>query len=148
MATLTLQWWHWLVIGLALCVCELAIPAFVLIWLGLAALLLGLLTWLLPLSLTAQLLIWAILSTILVFLWLRVFRPQDKTTRVGTSDEAVGEVGLLVRDVMPFQRGQVLFQRPLMGADRWECVSEVQLAAGSRVRVVAVEGHVLKVGPA
>lgn len=147
MMTVTLQWWHWLVIGLALCVCELAIPAFVLIWLGLAAIVLGLLMVVLPLTLTAQLLIWVILSTLLVFLWLHVFRAQDKTTKVGTSDAAIGEVGLLVREVKPYQRGEVMFQRPLMGTDRWACTSDVPLAAGSRVRVIAVEGNTLTVGP-
>lgn len=142
---MNMQWWHWIVIGFALCLCELVVPAFVLIWLGLAALLLALLLLILPLSLTAQLLVWAILSTALVFLWLHVFRSKDKSTRVGTSDAALGEVGLLVRDVMPFQPGEILFQRPLMGSDRWTCISDVRLSGGSRARVVGVEGHTLKV---
>ena len=142
---MNMQWWHWIVIGFALCICELFVPAFVLLWLGIAALLLGVLLLLFPLSLTAQLLTWAVLSTLLVFLWLRVFRSKDKTTRVGTSDAALGEMGLLVRDVMPFQPGEILFQRPLMGSDRWVCVSDVKLSGGSRARVISVEGHSLKV---
>ncbi|GAB2881254.1 hypothetical protein GCM10027046_06890 [Uliginosibacterium flavum] len=142
---MNMQWWHWIVIGFALCICELFVPAFVLVWLGLAALVLGLLLLLFPLSLTAQLLTWAVLSSALVVLWLRVFRSKDKSTRVGTSDEALGEVGLLVRDVMPFQSGEILFQRPLMGSDRWACVSDVKLSGGSRARVIGVEGHSLKV---
>ncbi len=32
-------WWHWAVAGLVLILTELAIPAFVLIWFGLGALL-------------------------------------------------------------------------------------------------------------
>ena len=142
---MNIQWWHWLVIGFALCISELAVPAFVLIWLGLAALLLGLLLLVLPLSLTAQLLVWAVLSTLLVFLWLRVFRSKDRTTRAGTSDSAVGEVGILVSTVEPYQRGEVMFQRPLMGSDRWACTSDQKLVANTRVRVLAVEGNTLKV---
>lgn len=140
-----MEWWHWLVIGLTLCVLELAVPAFVLIWLGLAAIVLALLVWILPLSLTAQLLLWAVLSIVMVFLWMRYFRNQHAGTKVGTSDSALGEVGLLVRDVMPYQPGEVMFQRPLLGSDRWSCVSSEKLAAGSRVRVIRVEGQTVVV---
>ncbi|MBS1210418.1 MAG: hypothetical protein H6R19_2816 [Proteobacteria bacterium] len=143
-----MQWWHWLIVGFVLCISELAVPAFVLIWLGLAALILGGLLLIFPLSLTTQLLIWAILSTALVFVWLRVFRSKDQTIRIGTSNAALGEIGLLVRDVMPFQSGEVLFQRPLMGSDRWNCIAETKLNAGCRVRVVGVEGNMLKVSEA
>lgn len=140
-----MEWWHWLVTGLALCASELVVPAFVLVWLGLAALVLALVTAVLSITLTSQLLLWAILSGAMVLLWLRVFRPSDMTTRSGTPASIIGEVGLLVRDVRPFQPGQVLFQRPLMGADRWECVADKDMPAGSRVRVLAVEGNTLKV---
>lgn len=143
-----MQWWHWLVIGLFLCISELVLPAFVLIWLGLSALLLVLLLLAVPLSLTAQLLAWTVLSTALVFLWLRVFRNKNESMRIGTSDAAVGEIGLLVRDVMPFAPGEIIFQRPLMGSDRWVCVADAKLSAGSRARVVRVEGNALKVEPA
>lgn len=140
-----MEWWHWLVLGVALCATELAVPAFVLIWIGLSALALALLTFLVDMSLTNQLLLWALLSSALVVLWLRVFKPTDRNTRAGTSQSIVGEVGLLVRGVKPYQQGQVLFQRPLLGADRWDCVSETAVAAGSRVRVVSVEGSTLKI---
>lgn len=138
-------WWHWLVIGFVLCLLELAVPAFVLIWLGIAALVLGVLTAVLPMSLAAELLLWAALSVIMVFVWMRVFKGRGAGTRAGTSDSAVGEVGLLTSDVMPYQPGEVMFQRPLLGADRWHCVSAQKLRAGSRVRVVKVEGNTVVV---
>lgn len=140
-----MQWWHWLIIGFALCLLELAIPAFVLIWLGIAALVLGLLAAVVPMPLAGQLLVWAALSVILVFVWMRVFKTKGDRTRVGTSESALGEVGLLVSDVMPYQPGQVLFQRPLLGTDRWECVSAQKLKAGERVKVLKVEGHTVVV---
>lgn len=140
-----MQWWHWLIIGFALCLLELAIPAFVLIWLGIAALVLGLLAAVVPMPLAGQLLVWAALSVIMVFVWMRVFKTKVSRTRVGTSESALGEVGLLVSDVMPYQPGQVLFQRPLLGTDRWECVSAQKLRAGERVKVLRVEGHTVVV---
>lgn len=136
-----MQWWHWLIIGFVLCLLELAVPAFVLVWLGIAALFLGGVAAAFPLSLAAQLLLWAVLSVVMVFAWMRIFGGQRSATRAGTSESGIGEIGLLTGDVMPFQRGEVLFQRPFLGSDRWNCVSSQKLKAGSRVRVVKVEGN-------
>ena len=36
------EWWHWIVLGIALVIAELAVPAFFVIWFGLGALLVGL----------------------------------------------------------------------------------------------------------
>ena len=141
-----MQWWHWLVIGFVLCIAELAMPAFVLIWFGVGALLLGGLTWLLPLSVAVQIAVWAILSAAMLGVYLRYFRDRRQTTRAGASDAAIGEIGILVRGVQPFgPAGEVLFQRPLLGSDRWPCSADVALPANARVRVVAVEGNVVRV---
>ena len=68
---------------------------------------------------------------------------------VGTSAAALaGEVGLLVSDISQDSRGQVRFQKPILGADVWECYSETRIKAGERVRIVAVEGSYIRVEPA
>jgi membrane protein implicated in regulation of membrane protease activity len=141
------QWWHWIVGGIALVLAELAMPAFYIIWFGLGALLVGLLLLLAPgLPLTAQLLCWIVASLAMTLLWFRVFRQGRQTTQSGTADgEAIGEIGLLVGAIEPFQKGRVRFQRPLLGADEWVCLADSAIAAGERVRVVAVEGSYLKV---
>ncbi|HEY6897241.1 MAG TPA: NfeD family protein, partial [Rhodocyclaceae bacterium] len=57
------EWWHWAVAGLALMLAELAVPAFVLVWFGLGALLVGLALAIIPtLGTTAQLSLWLIAS--------------------------------------------------------------------------------------
>lgn len=141
------QWWHWIVGGLALVLAELAVPAFYVIWFGLGALLVGLLLLLAPgLPVTAQLLCWIVASLAMTVLWFRVFRKAQQATRSGTADgEAIGEIGLLVGAIEAFQKGRVRFQRPLLGADEWVCLADSAIAAGERVRVVAVEGSYLKV---
>ncbi|MCG2576095.1 NfeD family protein [Dechloromonas sp. XY25] len=142
-----LEWWAWIVIGIVLIVAELAIPSFFTIWFGLGALLVGLLMLALPdLSVTAQLAIWTAASLAMVALWFRVFKPGFHKTRVGTAaGEAIGEIGLLVSAVAPFQRGKVRFQRPVLGSDEWVCVADGAIAAGERVKVVSVEGSFLTV---
>lgn len=143
-----LEWWIWIVAGFALILGELAIPSFFVVWFGLGALLVGLLSLALPtLSLTAQLALWTIASLVMVILWFRIFKQGSRKTRVGTAEgETIGEIGLLVGAITPFARGKVRFQRPLLGAEEWACRADVAIAAGERVKVVAVEGSFLKVG--
>lgn len=142
-----LQWWHWIVFGIALTLAELAIPSFFIIWFGLGAILVGLLLVLAPaLSLTVQLAVWAVASVAMVVLWFRVFRPGMQRTRIGQSDgEIIGEPGLLVVDVAPYVRGRVRFQKPLLGSEEWACIADEAISAGERIRVVSVEGSFLKV---
>lgn len=145
-----LEWWHWIVFGIALVVAELAIPQFVLVWFGLGALLVGLALLAVPgLGLTAQLAVWTLASIVMIVLWFRVFRPGEHKTRIGMADaHVIGEVGILARDVVPFGRGSVRFQKPVLGSDTWECIADETIRANERVRVLAVEGNILKVGKA
>ncbi|MBU1235354.1 MAG: NfeD family protein [Gammaproteobacteria bacterium] len=142
-----LEWWHWAVAGIVLILAELAVPAFVLVWFGLGALLVALVVALAAIGVTAQLSVWLVVSLLLVFLWFKVFRPERHKTRIGMSAPAmIGEIGLLARDVAPFEKGEVRFQKPLLGTDTWPCIADEAIRAGDRVRVIAVEGSLLKVG--
>ena len=147
---LIIEWWHWVLGGLGLVLLELALPSFFVIWFGLGALLVGLSMLALPaLSLTAQIALWIITSVVMVVLWFSVFKRSQHKTLIGTAaGEVIGEVGLLVSAVAPFQRGKVRFQRPLLGAEEWVCMAESAITAGERVRVVSVEGSFIKVAKA
>ena len=142
-----LAWWHWAVGGIVLILAELAIPSFVLIWFGLGGLLVALVLAMTGIGLTAQLALWLLVSLILVGAWFRIFKPNMHKTRVGMADaNVVGEVGMLVRDVAPFEKGSVRFQKPILGDDVWECIADEAIRSGERVKVLAVEGSFLKVG--
>ena len=140
------EWWHWIVLGLALAIAELLVPAFFIIWFGIGAMGVGILLLMAPgLSIAVQVMIWAALSATLVVLWFRYLKPRTMTA-VGTSAASVaGEVGILVSDISPETRGQVRFQKPILGSDVWECYAEHKIAAGERVRVIIVEGNFIKV---
>lgn len=141
------EWWHWVVAGVILILAELVVPAFVLVWFGLGALVVALLVAVMSIGVTAQLAAWLATSLLLVFLWFKVFRPESHKTRIGMSEPAmIGEIGLLVRDVAPFEKGEVRFQKPLLGTDSWPCIADEEIMAGTRVKVVEVEGSLLKVG--
>ena len=147
---LIIEWWHWVLGGLGLVLLELAVPSFFVIWFGLGALLVGLALLTIPtLSLTAQIAAWIVASVVMVVLWFRVFKRSQHKTLIGTAaGEVIGEVGLLVSAVAPFQRGKVRFQRPVLGAEEWVCMAESAITAGERVRVVSVEGSFIKVAKA
>lgn len=144
------EWWQWAVLGIGLIIAELAIPAFFIVWFGLGALLVSVVLLVAPsLSLTAQILTWTLASVAMVVIWFRIFKPGMHKTKIGMSDSnIVGEVGMLTRDVAPFQKGQVRFQKPLVGSEVWECISDETIRSGERVRVLGIEGSFLKVGKA
>jgi membrane protein implicated in regulation of membrane protease activity len=91
--------------------------------------------------------LWLVVSLALVGGWFKIFKPNMHKTRIGMSDaNVVGEVGVLVHDVAPFAKGQVRFQKPILGADVWECIADEAIRNGERVKVLDVEGSFLKVG--
>lgn len=144
---MNMEWWHWILAGLILILMELAVPVFFILWFGLGALLVGMLQLLFPgLSATTQLSLWGVASLAMVILWFRIFKPGWHKTRIGSAGgEAIGEIGLLVTSIAPFERGRVRFQRPVLGAEEWACLAENPIAAGERVKVVGIEGSFLKV---
>jgi len=143
------EWWHWVVLGLCLAMAELLVPAFFIVWFGIGAIGVGLALLVAPgMTVATQILIWAGLSVTLVGVWFRYLKPRTMTA-VGTSAASVaGEVGVLVADISPDTRGQVRFQKPILGSDVWECYADSKIRAGDRVRVIAVEGNFIKVEPA
>jgi len=146
-----LAWWHWMVLGLGLGLLELVVASFFVIWFGLGALLVGVTMLAIPdMAFSAQILLWTAASIAMTVLWFRVLRKDAGRTRSGQADEALGEIGVLVRAVEPLgiesARGEVRFQKPVMGSDVWPCLADEAIAAGERVRVLAVDGQILKVG--
>jgi len=142
-----IQWWYWIVAGAVLIIMELVVPSFFILWFGVGALLVALALWLLPgLSLTAQIALWSGASLVMVLLWFRVFAGDRLKTQSGTTQgEVVGEIGLLVSAVAPFQHGKVRFQKPILGSEQWTCMAEEAIPAGERVRILAFEGNCVKV---
>lgn len=144
--TFELLYWHWLTLGLLLVALEIFVPSFTVIWFGLGAMLVGLLSWLLPgLSMTLQLLVWTAASIASAIGWFVFFKPRmvDRT-RAGLSREAVlGEVGQVIELPHDHRRGTVRFSKPLLGADEWAFICEEPVQNGERVMVLDVSGNTL-----
>ena len=141
-------WWHWIVLGVVLTLFELAVPAFFLVWFGVGAIIVGLVTLALPqVSFVWQVAIWIAASIAFILLWFKVFKSDVHKTGAGMSKgQLIGEVGIVTRDIRPYDRGQIRLQKPILGEELWESIAEEEIRAGERVRVLEVEGNFLKVG--
>ena len=140
-----LAWWHWMVLGMALIALEMLVSTFFVMWFGMGALLVGLLMLFAAPGFAVQMVLWAILSVVMTLVWLRFFKNPDRT-RLGQAKEGVkGVAGLMTKPVTETGVGEIMFQRPVLGADRWPAVADEPIAAGERARIVDVLGQTLKI---
>ena len=140
-----MQWWIWLVFGVALILLELVLPTFFILWFGIGAVLVSLIALLAPdLQLDMQVLLWVLFSSVTTVLWFKLFRRKKADVR-WTADSVLGEVGLLTASVSEFQKGRVRFQKPILGNEEWTCIADSDIAAGERVRLTAIEGNTARI---
>lgn len=140
-----LLWWHWVILGLVLIGTELLLPAFYLIWFGLGALAMALLVALAPMQFALQVTLWAVASGAMVGIWMKFFRNPNRTRAGQAKEGALGVVGLVTRPLDDMGQGEILFQRPVLGADRWPAVADAPITQGEKARVVDVLGQTLKI---
>lgn len=140
-----LDWWHWMVLGMVLVALEMLVPTFFLIWFGLGALLVGVVALFAAPGFAIQVLLWAVASLAMMTIWLRYFKIPDRNRAGQAKEGVIGIAGLLTRPVTETGHGEILFQRPVLGADRWPVVADAPIPAGAKVKVVDVLGQTLKV---
>ncbi|MEQ1767365.1 MAG: NfeD family protein [Methylotenera sp.] len=139
--------WVWGTIGLILLAAEMATGTLYGLWFGIAALIIGVLTWLVPgLSVSVQLLLFAVLSIGSLFIWRTYYKKTETHSRVGQAQgEEIGRVGLIIEAVGPTQNGRIQFTQGVMGSREWTAVANKAIEVGSQAEVVAVEGNSLRV---
>ena len=142
-------YWHWIVIGLLLITIELLVPVFVMLWLGVAATLVGLVLLVISFGFAGQLLLWVILSTLLLLLWHKYISPRmHDRTLAGLSREAIiGQVGMVVSFNPQLGRGMLKFPAPIIGNDEWTFIHTEPLANGDKVQVMDISGNSLLIKP-
>ena len=143
-----IEWWYWIVAGFCLIGLELVIPSFTIIWFGLGALAVGAVSFFFPdFPVAGQIALWSLASIGFTLLWFKYLKPKGDRTHAGMSKEGiVGETGIIIRGTEDsYGRGIVKFRISVLGADGWGCYSHKTLNIGDRVRVVDIEGQILKV---
>lgn len=70
--------WLWVTAGVALAAVEILLPSFFMLWLGISAVIVGVVSLFLPFDLAAQLFLWAVLSLSCLVAWFRWVAPRMK----------------------------------------------------------------------
>ena len=134
--------WHWWVAGVVFLILEMLAPGIFFLWLGVAAIIVGLLLWVLPMAWEIQLVAFAILSvgSLVLYRWYLGQHPieTDAPTLNRRGEQYVGEVYVLEE---PIVNG---FGKVKVGDSLWK-VKGADSERGNRVRVVAVDGIILQV---
>ncbi|MBA0161606.1 NfeD family protein [Pectobacterium versatile] len=137
--------WFWLSLGGLLLAAEMLGASGYMLWSGLSAVLVGLLTWVMPLGWPLQGTIFAILTIVTALLWwywLRkrtLSRPQSMLNQRGQQ-----LLGLRATLTDPVING---FGRVNIGDSSWRVKSEQDLPVGTQVEVIAIDGITLHVRP-
>lgn len=134
--------WSWIVAGLVLLGLELVVPGGILVWMGLAAVVTGVVALLQPASgWPVQVLIFGVLAIASILAWLR-YRPQGEATdRPFLNRRAERFIGQELILDEPIRDGH---GRVALGDTLWR-VEGPDLAAGQRVRIIGADGALLKV---
>jgi inner membrane protein len=139
----TLGTWNWLIFGVILMALELIAPGVFLFWLGLAALLVGLLSFVFHPSWQVQILMFAVFAAAAVPVWRRLARSHAAGSANSPflnkrADALVGRVFTLEKPIVD-GAGTVRIDDTI-----WR-VAGPDAPAGSRVRIVQADGASLTV---
>jgi membrane protein implicated in regulation of membrane protease activity len=124
----------WLVLGLALCAAETLAPGAFLIWIGAAALGVGVVDYLVPLETTTQLLLFAALVIVLVMIGRQVYGAVERRSAQPPLSRAHGLIGREFFLDQPITHG---FGSIRVDDSIWR-VAGADLPAGAKVRVTGV----------
>lgn len=134
--------WSWIVAGLVLLALELAVPGGYLLWMGIAGILTGLVTFVQQPPWPVQWLVFGILSLVSILTWVRVTRSRkqdsDSPLLNQRTERFVGQKAVLDQPIVDG------FGRLPLGDTVWR-ISGPDLPAGQRVRIVGADGAVLRV---
>jgi membrane protein implicated in regulation of membrane protease activity len=142
---LSLGSWNWFILGVVLLILEMLVPGTFLLWLGIAAVAVGIISRFIDWSWQSQLIAFAALSIALIPAWRyfarRVDGPSDHAT---LNRRTAGYVGRVFTLETPIVDGNGTVR---IGDTVWR-VAGPDCPAGSRVRVTQADGADLRVEPA
>lgn len=140
-----IEFWYWLILGVAFFALEVFAPGAILMWFGFGAIVVGALLWLIPgLDFAWQVLIFAAISGASVLAWRRsrFFREEaTPSDEPGLNNRLQSYIGkeYTVTEAIHNGRGSIR-----AGDSNWR-VSGPDSPLGTRVRVVAVDGIIFVV---
>ena len=137
------DFWHWWILGLALIIAETLLPGTFFLWMGVSALILGVLAWIIPaMGWEFQLMLFAVLSLVSIVGWRMWQRKHpdetDQPTLNRRGEQYIDRVFVLETAI---ENG---FGKVRVADSLWRVKGD-DAAVGTKVRVIAVDGIVLVV---
>ncbi|NIA71207.1 NfeD family protein [Pelagibius litoralis] len=139
-----IEYWNWWVIGVFLIGIEVFAPGAVFLWMGIAAGVVGLVLLLVPeLMWQMQLLLFAAVSVVSIVAWRFIVRnrPAAQSDQPMLNRRGASYVGRTFTLKEPITDGNGLLH---IDDSRWKIEGD-DLPAGTKVKVVGIEGTVLQV---
>ncbi len=135
--------WSWIILGGILLAVELIAPGTFILWLGVSAILVGLISFVIDWNWQEQGVGFVILAVASLVMWWRLIRPAKR-------DEDASDQPFLNRRAQGFVGREFTLEKPIvdgagtvrMGDTIWR-VTGPDCAAGSRVRIARAEGATL-----
>ncbi len=140
----TILWWHWIILGLILFAIEIITATFILLGFGLAAILTGIIDLLFNTSFTTELSFWIFFCIISIGAWIKWFKEKT-ITKSGQSNYRLDTLGTVTKTITPHNRGEVVFDIPVLGNTTWIATSKTTIKQGSRVKIVQINGQLIEV---
>ena len=140
----TILWWHWIVIGFILLILEMNTGTFVMLGLGVAAIIVGVLDITMQTSFTTEIVIWTALSIVSIWSW-KKWVKNPHVSNAGQSNHTLDTLGTVAEEIHPHQRGKVTFDTPVLGNTSWHATSTTELRKGSRIKIVEINGQLITV---
>jgi membrane protein implicated in regulation of membrane protease activity len=142
--TQNLLWWHWIILGLGLLTIEIFTATFMMLGLGLSAIIVGIIDVIYPLSLEIELILWMILSLLSIAIWFQYMRDKTKENS-GQSNYSLETLGVVEEDIIINGKGIVRFDMPVLGNSTWMATAKENLDKNTRIRIVMVKGQLIEV---
>jgi len=139
-------WWHWIVLGIILLIIEMNLGTFFVLGLGVAAILVGLMDRLFGTTFNAELFTWILLSLLSIAAWFKWFR-EPRRTDSGQSNYRLDTLGRVMEEIVPYSKGKVKFDSPVLGDTIWHATAKVRIAKDARVKIVQINGQLIEVEP-
>ena len=135
-------YWNWMLLGVVLMAIEALLPGFFFLWMGVAALLVGLTLTVLPLDWTYQVMLFAVLSVGSIAAWqIRLRRHPTQTADPLLNRRGHQYVGRVFTLDAPIVNGHGKIR---VDDSTWKVVVDRDCPAGTRLRIVGVNGVVLQ----
>lgn len=138
--------WHWLAFGLLLLAAELLGTAGYFLWLGISAILVGVIFSILPMSWQLQWVSFGVFSLITTWLWWRRQFKQDKKSdqQRELNQREKQLIGMTTRLEEDVQAGDC---RIKLGDTTWSARCDQDISKGTQIRVIDVDGIILFIEP-